>query len=631
MLARRLPTRAPRAGARLLAALACALVLGASLGGVGVEQSAAATRPTFFVDGKIGSDPPLTSTLTSWGQAANQPFKTVRRALDETQHAMPVAIRIRGYSDYVYHETISRGYSLGSASMPVTISSYTTAELPANEIVRPLIDGGLAVGKTGWTRPSPTTYSHVWCKTWMPPGANLLTGQAVPPGYDTSLDGTHDERLYLDRTQPLHRPAQVPTMAQLNAQPYTQYWDRTKSTNNLCVHLGLWSGAAIDENPANHEIVVPWYFGLVLNGGSSYTTIRDLRIEHTIMGIGFSVSKDPAVGKAHHNAAINVDASYGYRAGFWTAGDYNVFDHISGSRNSIQLIKLDIGAYNNGTLYGARHNIVRFATSMENMAHGIKVFGKQTQYNWMYSNLIDGGAIPRVAKGNGGATRGIEISNGASYNSGWRNYITHVDAGIQLYQYDATGGPLVGNSFHHNQFRYDGTGVFLWDAKVNSAFGTGNTTFSHNIYYRVQIGIGGNGTTSGKVFSHETIYHAGFGTSPYTASIEKAGISLMTGTITVRDSVIYDTNGPSICAKAGASVAVSYTDVAGWRSDPRASMPHGPYCYSTSQHAFGKVYVAYAKYVAPGFNTDPTSPAFLVIPSTSPIYHTASDGTSPGI
>lgn len=615
---------------RLLALAVGAALIGAALSGLSGAPAAAAVRPTFYVDGKVGSDPALTSTLTSWGQSPAQPFKTVRRALDETQHAQPVAIRIRGYADYTYNETISRGYSLGSASSPVEISSYTTAELPADQIVRPLIDGGILVGKTGWSQPS-ASYPHVWCKTWNPPGPNLLTGQSVPPGYDTTVDGTHDDRFYMDGTQPLHRPAQVPTMAQLDAQPYSQYWDRTKSTNNLCVHLGLWSGAAVNENPSTHDIVVPWYLGLVLNGGSSYTTIRDLRIAHTIMGVGFSVSKDAAVGKAHDNAAINVDASYGYRAAFWTAGDNNLFDRISGTRNSIQLVKLDIGAYSNGTLYGARHNTVRNSLSMENMAHGIKIYGKQTQYNYIYANTIDGGIIPAAAKGNGGATRGIEISNGASNNSAWRNYITHVDQGIELYQYDANGGPLVGNVFHHNQFRYDGTGVFLWDAKVSSAFGTGSTTFANNVYYDVQIGIGGNGTTSRKVFSHESMYHTGFNTAPYTASIEKAAVQVATGTITLRDSVIYDVNGPAICPRAGASVSVSYTDVAAWRNDPRSSMPKGPYCYSTAQHPFGVVSVSAAMYVAPGWDANPVSPSFLLIPPSSPVYGKASDAKSPGI
>jgi hypothetical protein len=60
-------------------------------------------------------------------------------------------------------------------------------------------------------------------------------------------------------------------------------------------------------------------------------------------------------------------------------------------------------------------------------------------------------------------------------------------------------------------------------------------------------------------------------------------------------------------------------------------MPQGPYCYSTSQHAFGVVKTSSAMYMAPGFNTDPVSPTFLVIPSNSPAYGKASDGTSPGI
>ena len=617
---------------RLNATRVLAMLLAVSvLGLLPVSGVAAVTRPTFFVDGKTGTDPPLTSSLTSWGQSTAQPFKTLRRALDETQHAMPVAIRVRGYTDYTYHETISKGYSLGGPSTPVVIQSYTTAELPPSQIVRPLIDGGLSAGTTGWSRPWGTTYAHVWCKTWTPPGPNLLTGQKVPPGYDTTVDATHDDRFYMDGTQPLHRPAQVPTIAQLNAQPYSQYWDRSKTTNNLCVHLGLWSGAAVDENPAHHDIVIPWYFGIVLNGGSSYTTIQDLRIAHTIMGIGFSVSKTASVGKAHDNAAINVDASYGYRAGFWTAGDYNLFDHITGTRNSIQLVKLDIGTYSNGTRYGARHNTIRNSTSTENMAHGFKLIGALVQYNYIYDNTIDGGSIPKVAKGNGGATRGIEISNGASYNTAWRNYIVHVDAGVELYQYDSTGGPLVANSFHHNQFRYDGTGVFLWDAKVNANFGTGSTTFSHNVYYDVQIAIGGNATKSGKVFSHETMYHTGFNAAPYTPSVDKPAVQVLVGTITIKDSIIDDSNGPSICPHTGASVVFQTSVAYAWHNDARSSMPQGAFCHSTPQHSYGTVSASGTMYSAPGFNTDSTSPSFLVVPSSSPVYHHASDGTSPGI
>ena len=179
----------------------------------------------------------------------------------------------------------------------------------------------------------------------MPPGANLMSGEQVPPGYDSAYRNLRQERLYLDTTQPLHRPASAPTMAQLNAQKYSQYWNPSKSTDNLCVHLGRWDGTGIPEDPARHRIVVPWYRGIVLGGGSAYVTIRDLRIRHTIMGVGISVTRNPAIGKAHHNSVYNVDASYNYRMGFWTGGDYNLFDSISGSKNSIQLVKLDSGTY----------------------------------------------------------------------------------------------------------------------------------------------------------------------------------------------------------------------------------------------------------------------------------------------
>ena len=588
--------------------------------------------PTLYVDGKSGFDSPTTvGWTTEWGLSPARPFKTVERALEETNHGSPAAIRIRGYDDYVYRESITRGYRIGTSTTPVEISSYTTAELPSGPLIRPIIDGGIEVGTSGWTRPSPTKYPHVWCKTWNPPSGNLVTGQKVPPGYDTPYDATHEDRLYMDGSQPLQRPASVPTMAQLNAQPYSQYWDRSKTSANLCVHLGLWSGNAVDENPATHTITVPWYFGIILAGGSSHVMVRDLRIRHTIMGVGLSVSVDKAVGKAHDNTIFNVDASYNYRMGFWTAGDNNVFDHVSGSRNSIQLLKLDVGAYSDGTPYGAQHNTIRDSISDQNLGHGMKLSGRLVQWNYVYSNTIDGTGIPAAAKSAGGATQAIQIANGASNNAIWRNLVTGTDAGVELYQYDGSGGPLTGNAVHDNRFEHVGTGVFLWDNKVSQSFGTGATTFDHNVYYDTQTAIGGNGTSSGKVFDHETITHSGFQSNASTPSIERAGVALMAGSITIRNTIIDDTNGPSICPRANTTVYLSYSDTYRWLSDPRSSMPHGAFCKSTSQHAFGLVKVGPGTLqVDPAYVTDPASPDFLVIGAGNALRDAASDGGAIG-
>jgi hypothetical protein len=593
---------------------------------------AATSGPILYVDGKIGSDPPMgTAWTTDWGASPARPFKTVKRALDETARGNPTAIRIKGYDDYVYHEAITKGYRIGTQSTPTVISSYTTAEIPSGSIVRPIIDGGIDVGATGWTRPWATTYSHVWCKTWSAPGTNLNSGQKVPPGYDTTVNSAHEDRLYMDGSQPLHRPASVPTIAQLNAQPYSQYWDRTKTSNNLCVHLGLWSGAAIDENPAKHSIVVPWYFGIILAGGSSYVTIRDLRIRHTIMGVGISVSADKAVGKSHHNSVYNVDASYNYRMGFWTAGDDNVFDKVSGSRNTIQLVKLDAGAYSDGSQYGAQRNTIRNSTSTQNLGHGFKLSGRLVQHNYLYDNVLDGAGVPTIAKSAGGATQGIQIANGASYNAAWRNTIRSVDAGIELYQYDSNGGPLTGNSLHHNRLEYVGTGVFLWDNKVSTTYGTGASTFSYNTYYNVQTAIGGNGTTSGKVFDHETMRSVGFRKNANTASVDSSGVNLMAGTVSITNSIIDLTNGPAICPRTGAVVNLSYTDIFRWRDDPRTSMPKGAFCKSTAQHGFGTVRVGTGVlYVDPGYIIDAASSGFLAIGPSSPVVNKASDGSRLG-
>ena len=612
----------------IVAAMATLLVV---LPAAASPASAATGHPFLYVDGKHGQDNAIGVTWSmDWGRSPEQPFKTIERALEETKHGSPAAIRIRGYDDYIYRETITRGYRMGSESTPVVISSYTADELPDGPFIRPVIDGGRTVGRGGWSRPWASTYPHVWCKTWSP-GANVLTGQKVPPGYDTQYDATHEDRLYLDGIQPLHRPASVVTISQLNAQPYSQYWNRKKSTNNLCVHLGLWSGAAIDENPASHDITVPWYFGIVLAGGSSYVTIRDLVIRHTIMGVGFSVSRDRAVGKAHHNSAINVDASYNYRIGFWTAGDYNLFDRVSGTRNSIQLIKLDTGTYADGAAYGARHNTVRDSTFTQNLGHGIKLYGRQVQYNKVYGNTFAAAGIPSKAKASGGSTKGIQVSNGASNNAFWRNRLSGLDRAIELYQYDSQGGPLNANAFHHNWIEKSWTGVFLWDRKVRTEFGKGTNTFSYNVYYDVQRAIGGNGTTSGKLFHHETIYRVGFRKDASTPSVDRSGVYLSKGTITIRDSIVDLTNGPAMCALSGATIKVSHSNAYRWRKDPRGSMPHGVFCKSTSSHSFGTVQVGSGvTYLDPKYVTDPTASDFLVVGPSSPLFSKSTGGTRLG-
>lgn len=614
--------------AAISSAVLCSLLLGA----VAVTP-VAATGTILYVDGKIGQDPVIgpKASLT-WGRSTATPFKTVERALEETRYVTPQAIRIKGYADYVYYETLTGSYRIvGSAAAPITIGAYTAAEDPSGTSGRPIISGGIDVGKSGWSRPNATSYPNVWCKTWNPPGANLLTGQAVIPGYDTSQTSTRQDRLYFDISEPLNRRVAAPTMAQLNAQPYSQYWNKAKTTKNLCVHLARWDGKAISKNPAYHKITVPWYRGIILAGGSAYVTVRDLRIRHTIMGVGFSVSADPAVGKAHHNTALNVDASYNYRTGFWTAGDDNTFEKISGSRNSMQLIKIDAGKYQNGTTYGAQRNVVTKARSIQNLSHGVKLYGKLTTHNSVLDSRFENTGIPSGAR-SADQTQAIQISNGASYNTFRGNTIIGGDAGFELYQYDSQGGPLVGNLITDNRMDRVQTGVFLWDTRINAAFGTGSTTFSHNVYYDTHTAIGGNGTTSGKVFDHETIYHTGFRVGPTSPSVDKAGVRLFTGTITIKNSIIDDTNGPSICAKAGATVYLSYSNTYRWRNDPRVNFPRGTYCYSTTKYPYGTVKVgAGVVHVASAYlSTDPASASFLVIPGSSPLYGAASDGSRLG-
>ena len=76
-----------------LAILAVAVVL---VGLVPPRASAAVGNPILYVDGKHGYDNAVGITWSAdWGRSTAKPFKTVERALEETKHGSPAAIRIR--------------------------------------------------------------------------------------------------------------------------------------------------------------------------------------------------------------------------------------------------------------------------------------------------------------------------------------------------------------------------------------------------------------------------------------------------------------------------------------------------------------------------------------------------------
>ena len=259
-------------------------------------------------------------------------------------------------------------------------------------------------------------------------------------------------------SQPLVRPA-VANLAGLQATPGSQYWDGT----HLWVRLGGWgstAGASLDPN--DHTVEIPSYSGILVASGSNYVQVLGFNVRHTTMGVGFT-------GSASHDLVQDVDASYNYTMGFFTASSYNTFRRVTGTRNTIQLIKLD---------NGADHNLVEDAVGTENMGQGIKLTGSGTQYNTVRNSIFRGGKdVPVNQGGYGGYVQGIDVEQGANHNAIDYNLIERNRRGLMLYQVNSSGGALTGNLIRFNTFSANDDGVVLWDGKYNTTQGKGAVTF----------------------------------------------------------------------------------------------------------------------------------------------------------
>ena len=562
-----------RRGRSSLAAIIALLVLeglAASLGG-----ASAATVRTLYVDGKHGSD---SHTGTSLASA----FKTVAKGL-QSIYVKGVGraadkLVIVGYTDYVYYEKMANSlYLPATSTTPITIEA---ANYGQRGYVRPIISGALVVSRPGdqrWTRPDASHYPDVWQIPWT---------KAIP-GYDAASTGFRQERVYQDISQPLVRPAVKPTLAQLQATPASQYWNGSK----LFVHLGLWSGKLATTDPRQHTIEIPNYKGILIGTGSSYVTIRGLNIRHTNMAVGVT-------GSAHHVTVTNVDASYNYGMGFWTASHDNVFRTISGRRNTIQLVKLDNGAQN---------NLIEDATGIENIGQGIKLTGPNTVYNTIrYSTFSDGKNIPMAAGGYGGYVQGLLIQDGAHHNYIQDNVFSNQRRGIYLYQVSSSSRSLQGNVIRRNRFLDSSVGLFIWDSR-SSGDSTGTMTMSRNLYAGNTYAIEVEGATSNKTFDHETIYDSHPVSGLGAIYLKGSG-----GKVIVKNTIIRSSSAYGLRADTGSTLTVSYTTVSGAASGARSG---------------GVTWGSTNKTTDPDFlSTSRASGDYLTIGSASPVYHAGSAG-----
>jgi hypothetical protein len=566
--------RPPRPSLSILVRL---LVVGvvAIVSAFGPVGEAHGASPVFRVDGKHGSD-------TNPG-TESAPFKSIKAGLWALRYGG--RLEVVGYDDHVYYEqmTASQWLINGTATSPIIVQA---AGYGTTGYIRPLVSGALVVNRPGqarWTRPDAARYPSVWATPWTTPIS----------GYEAKVNGFMQERIFVDTSQPLRRPAPVPTLAQLESAPGSQYWNG----KTLYVRLGGWgapAGASTSLDPNQHTVEIPHYTGLLVGTGSSYVTVQGFRVRHTLMGVGFT-------GNAHHNLAQDIDASYNNPMGFWTGSDYNTFRRITGTRNTIQLVKLD---------NGADHNLVEGAVGIENLGQGIKLTGRDCAYNTVRGSTFSGGnSIPMSAGGYGGYVQGIDIEEGAHDNLVQSNRIERNRRGLMLYQVTSGGGPLNGNVIKYNTFVGNDTAVTIWDGKFSSTNGGGSVSFFRNTYDGNRIAVATEATTSRKTFNQETFFRTGS-----TKALSNSAFYLKAGSVKLVNSILRSTAGYAFYAKAGAKLSVSYTTVYSSGLGVRNS---------SATTVLGTGYRA----VDPKFlSMTSSSPDFLYIGPSSPVFTKGSSG-----
>jgi hypothetical protein len=557
---------------RVVPALTLALLLVASAAGPLAQHVSAAS--TVFVDGKRGNDANAGTSLAA-------ALKTVKAGMWALRYGG--TLNVVGYDDYIYYETMtaSQWFINGSATTPITIQAYGYGTAGA---IRPIVSGAKVVSRPGstlWTRPDAVTYPHVWQTPWT----------TAIPGYEASVNASRQERIFVDTSQPLVRPVQVPTLANLEATAGSQYWDGTK----LFVHIGGWgsvSGASLDPN--QHLVEIPTYKGLLVASGSAYVTIRGFRVRHTNMGVGFT-------GTATRSTAQDVDASYNYTMGFFTASGYNTFRNVSGQRNTLQLIKLD---------NGANHTLVDGVVADQNLGQGIKLTGANTAFNTVSNSTFRGGKDVPMNQGQyGGSVQGVDLEQGAHDNTITGNRIERNRRGLMLYQMNSSGLPLLANQVRYNTFIGNDNAVVLWDGRYAASQGTGALTFYRNTYWGNSKAIVSEAVTSNKTFDHETVYNTGI-----SATVASSAVYLKYGSVKVVNSIFLKTAGYHFYAATGASIAVSYTAYFGAGLGARNS---------TTRVTFG----SQVKSLDPLFlSVDPLSVDYLYAGPLSPVYALSSSG-----
>ena len=550
-----------------------------------------AASTTLYVDGKTGSD-------ADAGTSPSQAFKTIAKA-GATIPAGSAAgwkVIVQGYSDYVYRERpIPMAFSShGSSGAPIVFQAAGYAPGSSAPYVKPIVSGADAAPVAG-QRWSATSYAGVWRTPW-----------TVEPYFYGKLTGTIKSAIFQDTTTWLWEQTSLATLASRAKSGLGGFWwDR--SARQLYVSAVGTPGAGTDPSSHRVDVIVRPTFYFKGTQGVRYVEVRGFEVRHSANGIAFDNGTDYSV------AADNV-LNANFLMGLTTAGVQtpngpdqavgNVIARNRGSWNTLQLIKID---------EGSQDGTVCDNVAANNAMRGIIVQGKApgTTYTGYTSGILVCRNKLYAHKYNPtGSTynnaNGITVANGARNVTLDGNDIWANDVGIHLTQerdgLKALDSIVLRNNRVSGNRRF---GLNIYDGVYGE--GAGRLTVTRDVYWGNGTGIMVSQGSTNKTISLTTVHGS------YADGIRVGVVNKATSRLTLTRSLVTNNGGYGLWLVSGSSATVGYT---GLSANHLGSIKGTPTKSAVNTKAAGYL------------STTTTSPAFLVI-ATSSYQYTAGPGGTP--
>jgi hypothetical protein len=574
--------------ARLVSIL-CALVTAGAL-----ATPVRAAAPTFYVDGKVGSD-------SNNGLSAGAAFKTIAKAAFSVPAGSAGAgskVLVKGYPDYVYRERpIPTGWGrTGTASAPIVFQAlgYVAS---STSYVKPIVSGADRAPAAGnrWTASST---SGVWYTPW----------STAPFDFGKNGSSSLPTAIFQDTTTWLWEQPSLSALGGRAAKGKGGYWyDSTH--DRLYVSAVSTSGSTAGTDPGGHQIDVPMRSAFLLDGrsGGDYVQVRGFEVRHSGNGIAYlygadrgTVADNVLIGNIYMGISVS---GYQSTSGPDPADGMTIWRN-RGSWNTIELIKLTSGVTNASVCYNDASFNGLAGILVEGPPSGSSYTGKTSGVTLCSNKLHNHAYNPTGTAYNNAA--GALIQNGALSVTVRDNLVWGNDVGIHVTQGASNMPAMNGLAITRNQIwgnrRF---GLYFLDGYRGS--GAGTATASYDLIWGNGIGVMVDRGSKNKTLSHETVYdNDGDG-------IKVGGYQVAPASVAITRSLVTGNGGYGLWLVTGNSASLSYT---GFSGNARGNIAGSPSKTAVNTQA-------------PGYlSTLTTSSNYLRI-GTSSYQYTAGPGGTP--